>query len=61
MRLHTVIVGISVIMSCVFLADALQSLGVRDMIGDVPLVAFVAMCGLVMIWQGMRSGRRRRS
>lgn len=61
MNLHRVIVGLSCIMSCVFLADALQSLGIRDAIGDVPLVAIVAMCGLIMMWQGWRSGRRRRS
>lgn len=61
MKLHTIILGFSVIMSCVFLADALQSLGFRDAIGDVPLVAIVALCGLVMMWQGWRSGRRRRS
>lgn len=60
MRLHTIILGFSVIMSCVFLADALQSLGVREAIGDVPLCVFVALCGLVLMWQGWRSTPKRR-
>ncbi len=59
--LHLFLVGFSTVISCIVLAGYMDDLGLRNLMGDIPTAVFVAVAGLVMMYQSMKSTRRYRS
>jgi len=48
------IAGVSVICSCLAIADLLQYLGFPDHFGNIPMIAIVSSAGMIMIFQSKK-------
>ena len=54
-KLKLMIAGVSVICSCLAIADLLQYLGFPDHFGNIPMIAIVASAGMIMIFQSKKT------